>query len=1660
MKHTHTPKKTESSEFPVHKTGTRFSKLNLVHAVILFLFVFQTSRIQAQACAVTISKTPSLQVCAGTQVTLSASTSFVNLGTGADGNVSINSTYYMDNVRSAVVGTNNSGINKVRIGSTSGFAAGNEVLVITMIDGNTAGNLAGRYEFKTISSISADTLLFTQALTNGYTASSTIKHQVVKVPQYNNVIITNGGFVTCSAWNGTTGGVLCFRAQGAVSVNNGGIISADSKGYRGISHTTFYRLYNGAQGEGIYGQGYTGGSSNGSNGSWNNANGNGGGGGTGLQDAGGAGGGSYGTAGVNGAANGGHNGGTAGSVIGSSSLSLLYLGGAGGEGGSDEDGGSPGGGGHGGGIIFISANSLSVNGVITSAGANGGNGNNTGGGSGCGMAGGGGGAGGTIYLSLNSFSGTGTNVTAPAGAAGLNNGCGGNGGNGGTGRIRIDMPGTIPSTSPVAYAGTVPPLTGLTYSWSTGTSASSIVVSPTITTNYSVTITSTSGCTGSGAMATVTVNAAPALSISGPSTLCAGQSATLTANGASTYTWSNGSNASYIVVNPSSTTSYSLTGKSAAGCQGATSVNEVTVNANPVISVNSGVICSGESFTMTASGASSYLYAGGSMVVTPSSNSTYTVTGTGTNGCQGNVAISSITVNPLPVLSISGVSSICEGSSTTLTASGANTYVWSDNSTASGLAVTPSITTIYSLTGTSTEGCVNYSSASVTVNPLPMVTISGTNALCQGTSIILTASGATTYTWNNSVSNSFNVVSPAADTTYNVIGTSAQGCSNTAVVQVTVYTLPVVSISGANSMCAGNSVTLSASGADSFLWNTSSTSPVVAVSPATTTSYSLIGTNTNGCTGNTAIHTITVNSLPIISLTNSSALCAGNSVTLSAGGANTYVWNNASTGNSIVLTPTANVNYSVSGTDLNGCIGNSQVNTVTVNAIPVVSISGPLSLCTGDNSTLTATGANSYLWSNSNTNASINISPSTSAVYTVTGTSSEGCTNTAVANVSVNSVPVITISGIATICAGSSATLTANGSSTYSWSTGATGSVLVVSPSTNSNYSVIGTNPSGCSGNSPVTTVTVNTLPVTTISGTTAVCAGQSLSLTASGASTYSWNTGSTSANVVVTPTSNTTYTVSGTSAEGCTTNSIKSVTVNVLPLVIITGNASICSGVSASLSASGANTYSWNTGASSSQLVVTPSSNTSYSVTGYSAEGCQADAIVTITVNTLPVVTINGASTICAGNSTSLIANGASTYSWSNGSANTSIAVSPTASTSYSVIGTSAAGCTGNATQNVVVNVLPVISIGGQKTICSGDSTLLTANGAQSYTWNTGSNSAAIMVTPSATTVYTVTALSSLGCFGSSTDSVLVNALPLILVSGSPAICSGDSTTWTLSGANTYTWNTGSNATSLVLAPSATSNYTITATNMSGCYNQLVNTLTVNPNPLMNITGMNVICAGSSATLTAAGADTYTWSTGDNGNSTVVAPVSNTFYTVSGTNIYNCSSTTSTSVQVNASPVLTLNASASTLCSGETATLSISGADTYNWASGEITDMIVVTPNSTSQYTVTGTNALNCSSTSTLELFVSDCTGLNALSANASAIKLYPNPNNGEFVIELPENNDATITILNALGQHMVSTKAAVFNHLDLRTYNNGIYFVQIRENNQLIFKGTFIKN
>ena len=591
--------------------------------------------------------------------------------------------------------------------------------------------------------------------------------------------------------------------------------------------------------------------------------------------------------------------------------------------------------------------------------------------------------------------------------------------------------------------------------------------------------------------------------------------------------------------------------------------------------------------------------------------------------------------------------------------------------------------------------------------------------------------------------------------------------------------------------------------------------------------------------------------------------------------------------------------------------------------------------------------------------------------------------------------------------------------------------------------------------------VAANTTP------TNVICAGQSITYTdASSNSPTSWawtaSGGSPSSSTLQNPTF--TYTTAGTysitlvatNASGSSAPVTKTISVKASPNVTTT-SAIICAGTSTNLIASGATTYLWNTSATTNSINVSPISTTNYTVTATSL-GCSKTVTTSVTVNPTPTLSLNSA-TICSGNSANLTVSGATNYLWNTSATTNSINVSPSSTTNYTVTGTSL-GCSKTVTTSVTVNPTPTLSL-NSATICSGNSANLTVSGATNYLWNTGSTATFINVNPASTTNYTVTG-TSLGCSKTNTTTVIVNALPILSVI-SATICAGATATITVSGANTYTWNTGATTNVIVASPATTTNYTVNGTSAAGCYGASASaTITVGTAPSIVVNSASV-CAGNSATLTASGVTTFTWSTGSNSNNIIVTPTVNTTYNVSG-NLAGCSigASNTASVIVNALPNVVAVTSNSVICAGQSTTLTASGAVTYSWNTTATTAVIIVAPTTATTYTVIGTNGNGCKKTTTVLQNVNVCTGLNNITnISNSNFFVYPNPTNGKITIETEKDNAfIQIEVINELGQQLYTTtnKDCITNYcslnIDLSNYLNGIYFIKISTSNETKYK------
>jgi len=367
---------------------------------------------------------------------------------------------------------------------------------------------------------------------------------------------------------------------------------------------------------------------------------------------------------------------------------------------------------------------------------------------------------------------------------------------------------------------------------------------------------------------------------------------------------------------------------------------------------------------------------------------------------------------------------------------------------------------------------------------------------------------------------------------------------------------------------------------------------------------------------------------------------------LSATGADSFTWDNGlGSGTTITVVPSSSMVYEVTGTDGNGCVNSDQV-TVTVNLNPTISVSSTQnpSSCNASDGFITigSGGTGNLEWTGPISGSVNNVtlpfitSGLGSGSYTFSFTDANGC---AAQNISGTIVdpnspdePLISQGDTISFCQGQSVDLTSSYVSGNTWSTNEL--TQTISVSTVGSYSVYYTDPSGCVSAEAFIEVVESAPSNINTNGNVSICLGEDATLNASGASNYVWDNGAGSgASVTVSPSANTTYVVTGIDANGCQAQGEVSLVVNSLPVVTTAADFSICSGSTASLSAIGASSYSWdNNGGNGSNISVSPNMTTTYTVTGTDVNGCTNTDEIIVTVIPLPTVSITPSTldTIC----------------------------------------------------------------------------------------------------------------------------------------------------------------------------------------------------------------------------------------------------------------------------------------------------------------------------------------------------------------------------------------------------------------------------------------------
>lgn len=940
-----------------------------------------------------------------------------------------------------------------------------------------------------------------------------------------------------------------------------------------------------------------------------------------------------------------------------------------------------------------------------------------------------------------------------------------------------------------------------------------------------------------------------------PASLCIPNSSTITAAASGgcgsgyKYTWDNGlGTGSTVTVSPMVTTTYNVTVTDA--CSGYSQIVPVTVNVGqaPIAGTATATpspVCSGGSTTVTLSSYSGNIQwqtapspggpwtnvsgGNGSSFVFGPLTATKFVRAIVSGTCGGTVFSNTLIIQVVqkPTITVSN-SNICEGNNATLTATpsaSGGTYSWSNSATTQSINVSPAVSTTYSVIYTINGCSSDPATSTVTVQAKPVVTINSA-VICIGDTALLQASsdlGGGNYIWSTGETTSSISVSPSQTNNYYAINT-LNGCkSDTTFTQVTVKPIPVISLND-TSICNGNSITLTASpslAGGTFSWSPSgNTSSTLNVNPSTTTTYT-VNYTLNGCMAIPDEGIVTVKPVPSISISNTT-ICNGQTGTLTAtpditGG--TFLWNNSLTSNSITVSPSVTTNYSAVYT-LNGCSSTSSSASVIVNPSPVVT-SNNSTICLGQTATLNANpdvSGGTFLWLPGNeTTNSITVSPLSTSTFTVSYTLN-GCTDTAISTVTVNTLSGVSAGSDIAICSGSSTVLTASGANNYQWSNGSVNSSITVSPNVTTSYFLTGF-ANTCSGKDTVTVIVSQPLVISaskTDLSCNNICNG-TISINTSGGIgnyNYSWIP-SVSTTSMANSLCSGNYKIIINDSLGCA-DSISMNLSQPSPLLysISVSNTScygICDGTAQIIVNGGTSpyTYLWQNGdnrtfadslCGGTQIVDITDSN-----------GCLLHIDTTIYEPAAITAIISPSnSTICIGSSVSLQANatggsGNYSYLWSNGSTSSTLNASPTQTTQYSIIVSDANGCSSpSANASIQVRDSIHVLINHQIEVCAGISTVLSASvtggdGIYNFVWQPGNlTGPSISVTPTESITYTVFVTD--GCTTPGANiSATINITPSPVanfVADTTFVCAGgcilftDSSTAVSGSTNSYLWS------------------------------------------------------------------------------------------------------------------------------------------------------------------------------------------------------------------------------------------------------------------------------
>lgn len=1033
--------------------------------------------------------------------------------------------------------------------------------------------------------------------------------------------------------------------------------------------------------------------------------------------------------------------------------------------------------------------------------------------------------------------------------------------------------------------------TGSNITWSNGASGNSINVS----TPGNYLAYENNGCGQSAPSNNITVTNsvspdAPVISANGSTDLCNGATVTLTATG-SNVSWSNGQTGNAITVSGAGTY-YAYDNNS---CGQSAPSNGITVNSAitpsaPSIAANGSTnLCIGATVTLTATGNNVTWNTGqtGNSIIVSTAGTYYAYDNSscGQSGPSNGLSITTEGLPEPPVVTASGSTHLCDGASVTFTATGENVS-WSTGQSGNSITVTtPGL--IWAKSQNSCHTSILSNTFMVTVGNKPEAPTISTNTtmLCPGEVAHITATG-TNITWSNGAKGNFIVVESGTYYAYSENDCGLSIASNAITIsQESILKTPQIEAHGSTTLCNGATVTLTATGTG-IIWSTGETGNQIVVS--TDGNYYAYAQNNCGkspISNNIIVTANTTPSKPIITVVGDLNMCDGKPVQLSAVGTN-LVWSNGEIGNTITVTNPGT--YSVTST---GICGNATSDPVIVKydmISPPNLVSGNLSICSGQPTTIEVIGEN-VTWSNGATGNIVTFT--TPGTYYAYSNSSCGQSAGAMFEITedypLGTATIIIRSGKKNLCGTERVILTTtSGSNNVEWYKNGSLYMLGRDFSTKDpgQYTAIVSNGCGRSQMSEpfiITKIAIAPAPIISASGSTNLCNGESVVLTATG-SDITWNNGAVGNSITVaTPGTYYAFDNSGCSISPASNSIVVNTSITPQPpIVTASGSTDLCNGATVTLNATGSNIV-WSNGATGNSIIVSDQGQ----YYAYDTNSCgQSPASNSINVSSsnipdAPLITSGGSTSLCNGATVILTSTGSNVI-WNNGATGNSITVSSAGQ--YFAFDQNS--CGQSAASNIItvqtssVPTPPVVTASGTTNLCNGATVSLTASGSN-ITWSNGAIGNTIIVSDAGQ--YYAYDQNACGQSNSSnTITVTQSSVSTPIITSSATIIFNNENITISSNAGAVEWfknNTLVGSTTDNLITNSPGTYKARSINSNGCVSEYSNEITITKylDPVViipptdpeveiidNPDGSTTIkfCKGKTVVLTAPEADSYQW--------------------------------------------------------------------------------------------------------------------------------------------------------------------------------------------------------